>query len=562
MLSNNPNEHSEPASEPGSERVWQQLLDHSTQMSAQRVDALFEVEANRATTFSAEACGLYLDYSKQRISAQTFTLLMDLAQSCGVERWRARMFAGEVVNNTESRAALHVALRWPAAGPPAPFGAQILADVEQVRAQVERFSDAVRDGSWTGFSGQPVRDVVNIGIGGSDLGPAMVCNALRALRHPRIRCHFVSNADSAALAAVLGQCDPRSTLFIIASKTFSTQETMLNARSARTWLLQAAAGDETAIAHHFVAVSSALERCAAFGIEAQNVFGFWDWVGGRYSLWSSIGLVIAVSVGMPRFRELLAGAHAMDRHFQSTPLAQNLPVLLALVGIWNRNFLAAPSLAILPYDHCLELLPAFLQQLEMESNGKRVSRAGRPLTRNAAPIVWGTLGNNAQHAFYQMLHQGREEVPADFLLPVFSQSALPGHENTVISNALAQSEAMMRGRTLQQAREQLGAQELSAQELDAAAEHRVMPGNRSSSTILYERLTPYTLGALIALYEHKVFVQAVCWDVNPFDQFGVELGKSLALSLLPALESDVDVSGHDPSTCALLARVRAIRRHA
>ncbi|MFT5175579.1 MAG: glucose-6-phosphate isomerase [Gammaproteobacteria bacterium] len=553
-MSNHPNEHSEHA--------WQQLLEHSRQLSGQHVNALFESEPARATTFSTEACGLYLDYSKQRINEQTFTLLMNLAQSCNVERWRTMMFAGEVVNNTENRAALHVALRWPAAGPKAPFGQQILADVEQVRAQVERFSDAVRDQSWTGFTGQPVHDVVNIGIGGSDLGPAMVCNALRELAHPRIRCHFVSNADSAQLSAVLGRCDPATTLFIIASKTFSTQETMLNARSARTWLLQAAGGDETAIARHFVAVSSALERCAEFGIEAQNVFGFWDWVGGRYSLWSSIGLVIALSVGMPQFRELLAGAHAMDQHFQSTPFAQNLPVLLALVGIWNRNFLAAPSLAILPYDHCLELLPAFLQQLEMESNGKRVSRAGRPLAHNAAPIVWGTLGNNAQHAFYQMLHQGREEVPADFIVPVFSQSALPGHENTVISNALAQSEAMMRGRTLQQAREQLGEQELGAQELDAAAQHLVMPGNRPSSTILYERLTPYTLGALVALYEHKVFVQALCWDVNPFDQFGVELGKSLALSLLPALEGDVEVSDHDPSTRALLARVRAIRRNA
>jgi glucose-6-phosphate isomerase len=309
---------------------------------------------------------------------------------------------------------------------------------------------------------------VNIGIGGSDLGPAMICNALREFRHPRLRCHFVSNADSAELNAVLGQCDPDTTLFIIASKTFSTQETLLNARSARNWLLQAAAGDEAAIARHFVAVSSAVERCVEFGIEPQNVFGFWDWVGGRYSLWSSIGLVIAISVGMQRFRELHAGAHAMDEHFQFAPFRQNLPVLLALVGIWNRNLLDAPSLAILPYDHCLQLLPAFLQQLEMESNGKRVDRAGGPLARNAAPIVWGTLGNNAQHAFYQMLHQGREAVPADFLLPVFSQSALPQHENTVISNALAQSQAMMRGRTLQQAREQLAAQDLKAEDVEVS----------------------------------------------------------------------------------------------
>jgi glucose-6-phosphate isomerase len=543
------------------EWAWRQLSEHSATMSEQRIEDLFTVEANRATTFSASACGLLLDYSKQRISEQTFALLTNLAQSCDLDRWRSMMFVGELVNSTEARAALHVALRWPAGDLAAPFGNKILAEVEEVRVQVEHFSDAVRDASWTGFTGQPVRDVVNIGIGGSDLGPAMICNALREFRHPRLRCHFVSNADSAELNAVLGQCDPDTTLFIIASKTFSTQETLLNARSARNWLLQAAAGDEAAIARHFVAVSSAVERCVEFGIEPQNVFGFWDWVGGRYSLWSSIGLVIAISVGMQRFRELHAGAHAMDEHFQFAPFRQNLPVLLALVGIWNRNLLDAPSLAILPYDHCLQLLPAFLQQLEMESNGKRVDRAGGPLARNAAPIVWGTLGNNAQHAFYQMLHQGREAVPADFLLPVFSQSALPQHENTVISNALAQSQAMMRGRTLQQAREQLAAQDLKAEDVEAAAQHLVMPGNRPSSTILYERLTPYTLGALVALYEHKVFVQAVCWDVNPFDQFGVELGKTLALSLLPALQNDVEVSDHDPSTCQLLERIRTIRRN-
>ena len=535
-------------------------------MSLQRVDALFDSDPERAADFSAEACGLFVDYSKQRVTEQTLKLLLDVARCRDLPSWREKMFGGETVNNTEQRAALHVALRWPNDGDVAPFGSEILNDVEQVRTAVGQFSDAVRDGSWTGFTCEPVRDVVNIGIGGSDLGPAMVCNALHELRHPRIRCHFVSNADSSDLSQVLDQCNPATTLFIIASKTFSTQETLLNARSSRAWVLEAAGGDKAAIALHFVAVSSALDRCAEFGIDKRNVFGFWDWVGGRYSLWSSIGLAIAVSIGMPGFRELQAGAHAMDQHFRTAPLEQNLPVLLGLIGIRNRNALGAASVAILPYDYRLQLLPAFLQQLEMESNGKRVSRAGSELTRNAAPIVWGQLGNNAQHAFYQMLHQGREEVPADFLLPVFSQRPLPGHEDTVLSNALAQAEALMRGRSLSQAREQLAGQGLAGVDLETAAQHLVMPGNRASTTILYERLTPHTLGALIALYEHKVFVQAVCWNVNPFDQFGVELGKSLAMSLLPTLAGDGNADGdsdeHDPSTRQLLAKIREIRRRA
>jgi glucose-6-phosphate isomerase len=423
------------------------------------------------------------------------------------------------------------------------------------------FSDAVRSGRWRGFSGAPIREVVNIGIGGSDLGPAMVCRALDARAHPGLRCHFVSNLDSNHLASVLERCSPDQTLFVVCSKTFSTQETLTNAGSARDWLLEAAGGDRAAIARHFVAVSTALERCAGFGIPQSNVFEFWDWVGGRYSLWSAIGLSIAVFLGMDDFDELLRGGHAMDRHFLEAPLERNLPVLLALVGLWNRNLLAYPTHAVLPYDHALELFPAFLQQLEMESNGKSVDRAGRPAMHAAAPVVWGTLGNNAQHAFYQLLHQGAEVVPADFIVAARSQRPLPGHESAVIANALAQAQALMRGREPGQLRPELERTGLGGAELERAAAHRAMPGNRPSTTLLYDRLSPEILGALVALYEHKVFVQATCWDINPFDQFGVELGKRLARDLEPLVDGDgdADAGGHDASTGALLARIRAMR---
>jgi glucose-6-phosphate isomerase len=542
-------------------RAWSALEQHARELAGTRIDALFEVDPDRAADMSASACGLYLDYSKQRITARTRELLLALAQAAGLAQWRERMFAGEPINATEARAALHVALRWPP-GEAMPGTATARAaphDVEQVLARIAAFCDEVRAGRWTGFSGAPMRDIVNIGIGGSDLGPAMACRALQAWSEPRLRCHFVSNVDSTDLACVLAHCDPRSTLFIVASKTFSTQETLLNARSARAWLVAGAGGDESVVDRHFVAVSTALDRCAAFGIPERNVFGFWDWVGGRYSLWSAIGLSIALYTGMDTFRALQRGAHAMDRHFLDAPAQGNLPLLLGLVGVWNRNLLGCCSHAVLPYDHALALFPAYLQQLEMESNGKGVDRAGAPLQRPAAPVIWGTLGNNGQHAFYQMMHQGLDTVPADIIVPALSQHPLPGHEDALVANALAQAEAFMRGRTLDDARASLAGSGLTGEALARAARHRVLPGNRASSVLLYRRLTPELLGALVALYEHKVFVQAVCWDINPFDQFGVELGKAIAKSLQPLLEGGGEAGAHDPSTRELVARVRTLR---
>jgi len=546
---------------PGPADAWRAVAGHATRLGADSIESLFTRDAGRVGEFSAQACGLHLDYSKQRLDRAARGALFALAEAAGVAQARARMFAGEAINVTEGRAAWHPALRWPAGVPMPGTGRPPPADVATVLARMRDFSDAVRDGRWTGHSGAPIRDVVNIGIGGSDLGPAMVCRALGARAHPRLRCHFVSNLDSNHLSSVLERCSAAQTLFVICSKTFTTQETLVNARSARAWLLDAAGGDASAVRQHFVAVSTALARCAEFGIADENVFGFWDWVGGRYSLWSAVGLCIALYLGMDDFDALRAGAHAMDRHFLEAPPERNLPLLLGLLGCWNRNALALPTHAVLPYDHALELFPAYLQQLEMESNGKGVTRAGAPLARPAAPVLWGTLGNNGQHAFYQMMHQGLDVVPVDVLLAVHSQRPLPGHDAAVAANALAQTEALMRGRSLEAAREALRGQGLAGEALERAAAHRAMPGGRPSSTLLYDRLTPDLLGALVALYEHKVLVQASCWDINAFDQFGVELGKQLAGSLLALIEDAEpgDVSAHDPSTRALLARVRELR---
>ena len=551
------------SSRPGPAGAWNAVAAHAARLRGTSIESLFSGDPSRADDFAADACGVYLDYSKQRLDRDARSGLLALADAAGVAGARARMFAGEPINVTEGRAAWHPALRWPA-GEPMPGAGPPPAEVAEVLARMRAFSDAVRDGRWTGHSGAPIRDVVNIGIGGSDLGPAMVCRALDVRAHPRLRCHFVSNLDSNHLASVLERCSPAQTLFVICSKTFSTLETLTNARSARAWLLDDAGGDASVVRHHFVAVSTALARCAEFGIPDDNVFGFWDWVGGRYSLWSAIGLSIALYLGMDDFDALRAGGHAMDRHFLDAPPERNLPLLLGLLGCWNRNALALPTHAVLPYDHALELFPAFLQQLEMESNGKGVTLAGEPLARPAAPVLWGTLGNNGQHAFYQMMHQGLDVVPSDVLVPVRSQRPLPGHDAAVIANALAQTEALMRGRSADAVRGALAGSGLAGEALDRAAAHRAMPGGRPSSTLLYERLTPEVLGALIALYEHKVLVQATCWDINAFDQFGVELGKELAGSLLPLIEDEApgDDSAHDPSTRALLARVRSMRADA
>jgi len=535
--------------------AWSALRIHHREIADVHLRDLFAAEPTRFSQMSLEACGLFADYSKHRMSLETLRRLFALADAVDLRGWIERMFCGEPINNTEGRAVLHVALRNRSGRPIQVDGKDVTPEVNEVLARVGRLADAVRSGTWRGYTGRPIRDVVNIGIGGSDLGPAMIATALAAYVQPGLTGHFVSNLDGTHLAETLAGLDPESTLFVVESKTFTTQETLTNARSARRWLIERL-GDERAVARHFVAVSTSRERVQAFGIDPENMFGFWNWVGGRYSIWSAIGLPVAILVGMDRFEAVLAGAHAMDEHFRSAPWARNFPAILGLIGVWYTNLFEAPTHAVLPYDFALRLLPAYLQQLEMESNGKRVTRGGEPVAGHTGPVVWGAPGNNGQHAFYQLMHQGTHLIPADFIVPIESQHELPGHHLAVIANALAQTEALMRGRTAEQARAELEAAGLSGAVLEAAVPHRVLPGNQPTTMVLYQRLTPEVLGALIALYEHKVFVQSVCWDVNAFDQWGVELGKQLARVIQPELEAGAPVSSHDGSTAGLIRRVR------
>ncbi|MFZ0255713.1 MAG: glucose-6-phosphate isomerase [Gammaproteobacteria bacterium] len=536
--------------------AWDTLRAHHQQMASVHMRDLFADDPGRFDRFSVEACGLFLDFSKNRIIDDTLTALLALAEEAQLAQWVERLFAGEKVNNTEDRAALHVALRYRSPGSFPSVNYDVMPEVRDVLARMRRFADSVTQGAWVGYTGKPVRAIVNIGIGGSDLGPAMVCRALSPYAQGGMKGYFVSNLDSTQLTGVLNELDPQTTLFIVASKTFTTQETLTNARSARDWLV--AKAGEQAVAKHFAAVSTRPDRTSEFGIDPGNVFEFWDWVGGRYSLWSAIGLSIATLIGMDRFEELLAGGHDMDQHFRSAPWSQNMPVLLGLLGIWYRDFFLAQTQVVLPYDYALRDFPDYLQQLEMESNGKRVSRAGEPLDYPTGAIIWGGPGNNGQHAFYQLMHQGTVLVPADFIVPMRSQYPMPGHEEAMLSNALAQAEALMRGRPEDAARAAAAAAGFSGESLEAHFPHRVLPGNQPTNTLVYERLTPRVLGALIALYEHKVFVQSVCWGINPFDQWGVELGKEMAAVILPELQSAGPVSGHDASTNGL---IRYIKQH-
>jgi glucose-6-phosphate isomerase len=538
--------------------AWAELRAHHQQVAGVHLRDLFAGDAGRFPRMSLEACGLYADFSKHRVTEETLTRLRALAEAAGLREWTERMFRGEPINSTEHRPVLHVALRNRSSRPIVVGGRDVMPDVNAVLDRVCRLAEDVRSGAWRGFTGKPIRHLVNLGIGGSDLGPAMVSTALAAYVAPGLSGHFVSNLDSTHLAETLASVDPEETLFVVESKTFTTQETLTNARSARAWLVERL-GDERAVARHFVAVSTSADRVRAFGIDLDNMFGFWSWVGGRYSVWSAIGLPIAILVGAEGFRELLEGAHAMDEHFREAPWERNLPVTLGLLGVWYTNLFDAHTHAVLPYDYALRLLPAYLQQLEMESNGKRVTRDGGPVTGHTCPVVWGAPGNNGQHAFYQLMHQGTRLIPADFLVAIESQHALPGHQEAVLANALAQAEALMRGRTAAEARAELAAAGLTGGELEAAIPHRVLPGNQPTTTILYQRLTPRVLGALVALYEHKVFVQSVCWGVNAFDQWGVELGKQLAKVIQPEIESSAALSAHDPSTAGLIRLVRERR---
>ena len=535
--------------------AWHALEAHHRALGALDLRALFAADPQRATRLSLEAAGIHADFSKHLVTDETLALLQALAEAVDLPGWIGRMFRGDAINNTEQRAVLHVALRNRGGRPIEVDGHDVMPEVEQVLGQMGRFATRVRNGEWLGYTGRRITDVVNIGIGGSNLGPLMVCEALRYYQNPELRVHFVSNVDGTHIAETLKGLDPATTLFIVASKTFTTQETLTNAQTARRWCVDAL-GDNAAIARHFVAVSTARAQVEAFGIDPANMFAFWDWVGGRYSLWSAIGLPIAVALGTERFLEVLAGAHAMDEHFRTAPLARNLPVLLALLGVWYRDFHGAATHAVLPYDQYLKYLPAYLQQADMESNGKGVTRDGEPVGCDTGPVVWGEPGTDGQHAFYQLIHQGTQLIPVDFIAPLHSHNPIGDHHAKLLANCLAQAEALMRGKTAAEARRELEASGADAATVERLTPHKVFPGNRPSTTLLVDRLTPERLGSLIALYEHRIFVQGVIWGVNSFDQWGVELGKQLAGTILRELEGGASAP-HDASTADLVARCRA-----
>ncbi|MDQ5904744.1 MAG: glucose-6-phosphate isomerase [Pseudomonadota bacterium] len=522
-------------------RAWQALAEHAETIRARHLRDLFAEDHQRFVRCSLATDGLLFDYSKQRLDATTLKLLGDLADAADVRGWIERMFRGETVNRSENRAALHVAMRSSGVEPIFVDGHDVMPDILAGRARMRQFCDAVRSGEWRGYSGEPIRAVVNIGIGGSDLGPRMATTALGAYTHPSLKVYYVSNLDAADLAPTLEQLDPRTTLFIITSKTFTTQESLTNAHSARDWLLSAAggAGDagDRAMAQQFVGVTANAAEALRFGIAPDRLFEFRDWVGGRFSLWSAVGLPLALAIGMNAFEQLLAGAESMDRHFRSAPAERNLPLLMALIGIWNINFLGAWNLSISPYSQSLRYLPDYLQQLDMESNGKSLTPAGQPVGVHTAPVLWGGAGSNTQHAYFQLLHQGGWLIPSDFIAFAESDYPLVGHHEKLLANCLAQAEALAFGN-------------------DHADPLRACPGNQPSSTLLLRQLTPFTLGQLIAAYEHKVCAQAAIWGINPFDQWGVELGKKLAARLLPAFESNETVTT-DTSTAGQLAWLKA-----
>ncbi len=538
--------------------IYPRLAAHREALADVHMRGLFEQDPGRFERFSVEVGDLLLDYSKNLITAETMILLLRLATKAGLRRAIEGMFAGERINPTEDRAVLHVALRGASNRPILLDGEDVMPAVNAVLEQMRRFSDAVGDGTWRGHTGERITDVVNIGIGGSDLGPQMVAEALKPYWRPGLTARFVSNVDGTHLAETVAGLDPATTLFLIASKTFTTQETLTNARSAREWLVSGL-GDEAAVARHFAAVSTNARAVREFGIDPENMLEFWDWVGGRYSTWSAIGSAVACVLGMDRFEEFLAGGHRIDEHFRTAPFEGNIPVILALLGVWYGEFWDAGAHAVLPYDQSLHRFAAHLQQLDMESNGKGVDLDGRRVRHATGPIVFGEPGTNGQHAFYQLIHQGTRLVPADFIAPAISHHPLGDHHRILLANFFAQTEALMRGKTETEARAELEAAGLPIAGVDRLAPHKVFPGNRPTNSILLRRLTPDTLGQLLAIYEHKVFVQGVIWNVNSFDQWGVELGKQLAKKILPELEGDAEVASHDASTNGLIGRYKAWR---
>ena len=536
--------------------AYKALLKHFEQIKNENLRDLFK-DQKRFDQFSIRFGDILLDYSKNRINSQTHELLLQLAEECGLKNAINQQFNGEKINETEDRAVLHTALRNPARTGFILDGKDILPDIHKVLDKMEQFSNQVISGAWKGYSGKPITDIVNIGIGGSDLGPVMVTEALKAYSN-HLKLHFVSNVDGSHIAETLKNLDPETTLFMIASKTFTTQETMANAYSARDWFLKSG-GSEAAVAKHFVAISTNEAGVAKFGIDTANMFGFWDWVGGRYSLWSAIGLSIACGIGFKNFKELLSGAHEADNHFRNSDFRENIPVTLALLGIWYTNFFEAESHAILPYDQYMHRFAAYFQQGDMESNGKSNDRNGNRVSYQTGPVIWGEPGTNGQHAFYQLIHQGTKLIPCDFIVPAQSHNPIGKHHQLLLSNFFAQTEALMNGKSRKEVEEELKAAGKNADEIEKLAPFKVFEGNRPSNSILIKRVTPHTLGSLIAIYEHKIFVQGIIWNIFSYDQWGVELGKQLAGRILPELEDEEPVSGHDASTNGLINQYKAWR---
>jgi len=535
---------------------WQALASHAVSMTDVHMRDLFRNEPGRFERYCLSSSGLTLDYSKNRMTGDTLTHLLSLAKARQLPERIEALFRGDWVNPTEERPALHFALRHPGPEPVEVDGEDIMPQVRETLDRMEEFVWRVRSTQWRGFSNKPFTDVVSIGIGGSFLGPKLVSAALKPYWHGRLNCHYVANIDGSDITEVLRHIDPETTLFLIQSKSFKTQETLENTRVAREWFMHNGGNPDT-IGKHFVAVTANTEEALSFGIDQENIFPMWDWVGGRYSLWSAIGLPTALTIGMDNFRALLSGANSMDLHFRHTPLAENMPVIMGLLGVWYSNFFGAHTHAVLPYDHYLRGLPAHIQQLDMESNGKRVTLDGTPVDYNTGPIIWGGAGANGQHAYHQLLHQGTRLAPADFIMPLKTHNPVAEHHRILFANCLSQTQALMQGRTEEEARAELEAGGMSADEAARLAPHKVIPGNKPSNTLLFEKATPRTLGALIALYEHKVFVQGALWDIDSFDQWGVELGKQLGKDILgqlrPNYKRDSVTDGRqDSSTAGLI----------
>jgi glucose-6-phosphate isomerase len=534
-----------------SSATWTKLTEHAAAMKKTHMRDLFAADASRFEKFSAAFEGIFLDFSKNIVDSATMALLSELVAEAKVADEAQRMFSGEKINLTEKRAVLHVALRNRSNTPIFVDGADVMPEVNAVLCQMKGFVERVRSGEWKGHTGKAITDIVNLGIGGSDLGPVMVTEALKPYCKRDLNVHFVSNVDATHIAEVLRVVDAETTLFLIASKTFTTQETMTNAGTAKSWLLEKLK-EPAAVACHFAALSTNHAAVSAFGIDTNNMFGFWDWVGGRYSSWSAIGTTIALAIGWDNFEAFLEGAHAMDQHFCTAPTEKNLPMILATLGVWYGNFFEAESHAILPYDQYMHRFPAYFQQGDMESNGKRVTRSGEEVSVQTGPIIWGEPGTNGQHAFYQLMHQGTKLIPADFLAPCKSHNPLGAHHPILLSNFFAQTEALMKGKTAEEAAAELQKAGVEGAELEQLLPHKVFPGNKPTNSIMFDTLDPRTLGSLVAMYEHKIFVQGIIWDINSFDQWGVELGKQLAKKILPELTTDEDVISHDSSTNGLI----------